>query len=88
MTVYRIQCSNDADYYAISIEGGFGFFFRPHNLKSEDTQWLKNLDVGMNIDKVCSRFRDQGLYFDLYDCIPLEQLKSDVINVHKLGELR
>ncbi len=86
MTGDHIQYSNDADCYAISKEARFWFSFRPNKLKSEDMQWLKDLDVSMNIYMVCSRFRDHGLYFDLYDCIPLEQLKSDVINVHKLGE--
>lgn len=86
MTVDRIQCDTDTDCYAVSKEGGIGFSFRPYNTKSEDIQWLKTLDVGNAVDLVCSRYIDKGLYYELRDCVPFDQLNPDLINVHQLGD--
>ncbi|BBQ84150.1 TPA: hypothetical protein I9Y23_003338 [Kluyvera ascorbata] len=86
MTIDRIQCETDVDCYAVSKEGGMGFSFRPHNTKSEDIQWLKDLDVGNAVDLVCSRYIDKGLYYDMRDCVPFDRLKPELINTHNIGE--
>ncbi|MFU0967051.1 hypothetical protein [Kluyvera ascorbata] len=85
MTIDRIQCETDTDCYAVSKEGGIGFSFRPHNTKSEDVQWLKNLDVGNVVELVCSRYIDKGLYYEFRDCAPFDQVNPDLVNVHKQG---